>query len=262
MTQGPADGNAPPPWLSAWLGWLEGAVGPGTGGTSLAEMLSGLPSAASEDPAAAADQLREALADWQHRLTGRETTEQAVTQGLRAALDGHRLGLSHLLGIQRASVDAWPELGPLQADRARYEALLTAVEEHQSALFEFAGELITLIEAAGSAYRQECAPESDDPDPRRKLELWSRLAEAIYEQRLDDPEFSRRFAAVVNTGSKVRLRYQAILDPTLEALGLPSRRAVEDTQRHVVALERRLQREIERLETRIDGVRHAPESDT
>ncbi|EAR22526.1 poly(R)-hydroxyalkanoic acid synthase subunit PhaE [Nitrococcus mobilis] len=162
----------------------------------------------------------------------------------------------------------YPNLGPLQKQQANLEALQRTLDGYQTAALRYTQELSELFEAVLSEYRQELADgvpsESTARSTRELYDHWLEVAERTYERFLRSETYPQAISDLLNAWTDLRLALQPALDELLSYLGLPTQRALEDTQRHLDRLRRqqradtrRLQREVTALRNELAALRDA-----
>lgn len=191
------------------------------------------------DPAAARERLRSALAALRLRLQG---TAPASEQ------------LGPLIAAVNNLTGSWPQLGPLAPAQADLERLKRAGERYGQALSDWTERLLGVGEASIAEFEQRLG-EDDDPRATAALvDLWCEITEARYEAELDTAAHANAYAELVNAGSELRLAGFAVLDPALEAMGLPNRRALEDAQARLDRVAREQRRSMAELRQRLDAM--------
>lgn len=258
MDREPED-NSRTDWSDAWRDLAGASVGLGTTWRSLVDaMFSALADSAAPGDVAAT--VGDTAAAWQKAARQALPTEHAVIQGLRSLT-----GIRHLvtpwfdlLPWQEQQAQ-WPHLGPLQHETAALEALQTAAADYRNALLAYLDQLDVIVDRSLAEFdaRLSRRPDLDRENPHAMFDLWSEIAERCYEEQLATDEYARAIAGVANRWAALRLQLQALVDPCLEALGLPSRRAVEETQLALDRLERRHRGEIAAVSKEIAALRRS-----
>lgn len=146
-------------------------------------------------------------------------------------------------------------LGPLRPHQERLDALLRAAEAHQESsrrclalLHGSAREGLKRLHARLAGTPSPHAAETDDapaepaasPESLRELYgLWIEESEHAYEELLRSDEWADAFGAYSNAASELLEAFQQQADAWLRMLDLPNREDVVDSQRRIIALERR-----------------------
>ncbi len=236
-------------WASLWGALFQAQHTPTDPWRMLAITLLEIPEEIGRSADATTDRLRAALEEWQRQweLPG----EQQMVRALRSIIELRHLYTPALAALAPAPANPWPLLGPLQHEQAKIEGMLQAHGAYREALLRHITQVAALLEDCVGDFGRALAAEPGGHEPQRLLRLWSQIAESRYERQLDDDAFSRGAAEVANTGAALKLHTQALLDPLLEALGLPSTRALADTQQHVDRLGREHRAGLRLLEARL-----------
>ncbi|MCO6440128.1 MAG: hypothetical protein J5I81_03370 [Nitrococcus mobilis] len=154
----------------------------------------------------------------------------------------------------------YPNIGPLQKEQANLEALQRTLDGYQTAALNYTRALSELYEAVLSEYRQELAdgvlPESTARSTRELYDHWLEVAERTYERFLHSETYPQAISDLLNAWADLRLALQPVLDELLAYLGLPTRREVEDTQRHLDRLRRQQRADTIRLQCEVTALRN------
>ena len=231
---------------AAWLGWLRNQADP-LGVRALLERSARALDAA-QTPAEAAAAIGAAIEAEQasqraaHGQLGALLTQWGKTlQAIAPMLPDHRMG------------EDLPTLGPFPRRQDLLQALARDTDAYQQALAEHLTGVTDLAEDCLAAFRAALAEAPSNPDAL--AETWMAVAEPRYEAWLDEPRTQSRLAAVINTWGQLVATLRALGDETLEALGLPSARALDDLAAELQRQRRRQRREIAELRAEIAALR-------
>jgi hypothetical protein len=195
--------------------------------------------------------LRSELDRWRQQWRQQLPTDQDVIRALRGLLQLRHLSTPWLAAFAPAPKSPWPQLGLLQNEQARIQALHEALGAYREALLRHGDQLACVLELSLDDFETRLREQPERSDPEPLFAMWTEVASHRYQQALTEESFNRGIAELTNTWATVRARTQAVLDPVLESLGLPSARNVTDTQRHLDRLRRQHRAELTRLEARI-----------
>ncbi len=153
----------------------------------------------------------------------------------------------------------YPCIGPLQKEQTNLEALQRTLDGYQTAALRYTQELGELYQATLSEYQQELtrrAPlERTTRSTRELYDHWLEVAERTYERFLHSETYPQAISALLNAWADLRLALQTVLDELFAYMGLPTRHAVEDTQRHLDRLRRQQRIDTIRLQHEITALR-------
>lgn len=205
-------------------------------------------------------QMRAALANWQDRLHRAAPPVEAFVETGRHLLALRDLALPFMANIAASTPQTrLPRLGPMQREQAMIDSLHAAVATYREVALRLAHEMTSLADECLEAFERELAarPCEEQLDPRRFMELWAETAEARYEAYVSTDGYARALGELTNAWAELNSRFQAVLDESLGALGLPTRRALDDTQLHLDRLRRRQRRETQALRAELGELRRA-----
>lgn len=242
------------PWEVLWRTLAESA----NGLTPWAALAAALGDRDQEGAPATADEavhrLRSAAEAWHRDWRKAMPSVEELVEIARRMLTLRHLGTPWLAAVATSPDSPWPRLGPLQAQQAQLEEFTAAADEYRRALLSCGDHLAELLERCiadlASALREAHDPQTP-PTDEELLALWTEIASRRHDEALKDETFGRKLAQLTNAWSRLRLATQALLDPALESMGLPSRRQLMDTQAHLDRLKRQHREAVRRLEARI-----------
>jgi len=253
-------------WSRAWHEFADASAGLGTSWRSLTDAMF-IALTGTVDGSTDGDIVRAAsaaAAAWEKAAREALPTDHMVVQGLRSLTAMRHLVTPWMDPTPWRELRAnWPHLGPLQHETAALEALQTAASDYHAALLSYLDQIDTIVDRSLVEFDRVLGerPDVDREDPRAVFDLWSEIAERCYEEQLATDEYARAIADVTNRWAECRLQVQALIDPCLEAIGLPSRRAIEETQAELDRLERRHRGEIAAIREDIAALRRSLKDD-
>ena len=156
-------------------------------------------------------------------------------------------------GLFRDLAGRMPHLGPWQHHQARLEALDTAFENYQQALAAYLDEIGAIAERSIDALEETLVHDSEinRANPRAMYDQWCRLAEQEYERHISSDQYAAALSAVTNSWSELQLAAQPLIDDCLDALGMPSRRRLDETQAALERLRRQHKADTQALRERL-----------
>lgn len=202
------------------------------------------------DPAAAAAGVGEALEQARQRRA-------ADAGALEALLQRWMEGLEALQAAAPLAAGNAPALGPFARRQALLQALPRRVHAYQLALFRHLDTVAGLAGECVAAYRAALDEAPGDADPLTLARLWCRTAEPRYERWLARDDTQADIAALLNRWGELAECLRTLTDDALEALGLPSGRALDDLAAELQRQRRRQRREIASLREEIAALRRA-----
>ena len=209
-----------------------------------------------DDPEASADRLRRQCRQWRHDLHQSMPSSAWLTQALltlarvptpQAVTDGVAQGLFQDLAGRM------PHLGPMQHYQARLETLGSAFEQYQKALAAYLDEITIIAERSVDALEEALISDGDldRTNPRAIYDRWCGLAEQEYERHIGSHDYAAALSSLTNAWSELQLAAQPLIDDCLDALGMPSRRRLDDTQAALDRLRRQHNSETRALRERL-----------
>lgn len=252
-----------------WLAWAQGlpsGLWSNDGPQALAVLLtagwSALATLAreSEESAVLGQQLHESMERLREEITRPVEISESLLDWARHLLLSGRLLQPLPANFDRVSPQVYPCLGPLQKEQANLDALQRALEDYRAAALHYAHALSELAEAALNEYQRElsaCArTEAIARTTRERHDRWIRVAERTYERFLGLEDHTRAIGGLMNAWADLQLALRPVVDGVLRHTGLPSRRDLDDIQRHLDRLRRQQQADITRLERELTTLRN------
>lgn len=160
------------------------------------------------------------------------------------ALDPQALLAPVLEAFQREAGAALnqPSFGFAREHQARWQGLLKAQLEHQTAMSRYNDLIKHSSEQAFALFESKLAeheaPGRQLTSVRAVFDLWIDAAEEAYAQTAMTPAFRDAYGEMVNAQMRLRAANQTELEQVCRSLGLPTRSEVTATHRKLHALER------------------------
>lgn len=161
-------------------------------------------------------------------------------------------------GKQMLSV---PAVGQSREKQEKLQKLAIEFSEFQAACFNFS-EVQAKIHNLAVDLLQEKVIEKfnkqDYPESFRAIyDLWIDCYEEVYADAVMQPEYNQAYSNMVNSLMGMTLRYRALQDDTLEAMGLPSRKELDTLYKRFQEERRQtkvMRAEIQTLKGQIDAL--------
>ncbi|KAB7628304.1 poly(R)-hydroxyalkanoic acid synthase subunit PhaE [Alkalilimnicola sp. S0819] len=185
-----------------------------------------------------------------------ERLRQSLEEAGRYSADA-TAGLEAMLRAQQGAADEtdpppfslWPtmrlpQLGLYQHYQRRLQEALDALQRYRQARGDFQRLLDEAVLAAAACCQARLEDlreqHGETPSLRSLYQLWLETSEQAYEQLLERDAYAQALGRLNNSQTALTAHSQQLLDGVLEALDLPSRRALRDTQNQLHQLRREM----------------------
>ena len=201
-----------------------------------------------------------------NRLVAAIDAERAAQAGRGDSLDAllkHWADTLRVIGpvLPDTDIGDIPALGPYPRRQTLLRSLAQRSDTYQKALAAHLEGLTDLTESCLATFREALIQRYDEDlgastaEPGALIQCWNETAEPRYEAWLARAQTQDRIAALVNAWSHLVETLKALADETLESLGLPSSRGMEDISAELQRQRRRHRRDIAALRAEIEALK-------